>query len=97
LIWWFGQVTNVINFCNPDTGEAIMDKRDKLLIEQAQFLILRLERLSVDSIYAHRASGFRGALLKHITYATDINRNKDLFQNLIDAGYEILVKAAREM
>jgi hypothetical protein len=36
------------------------------LLDQAQQLAYRLERLSADSIWARRASGTRGALLRHI-------------------------------
>jgi len=36
------------------------------LLDQAQQLAHRLERLSADSIWARRASGTRGSLLRHI-------------------------------
>jgi len=35
-------------------------------LQHAKLLILRLERLSVDSIWAHRASGLRGSLLRMV-------------------------------
>jgi hypothetical protein len=39
-------------------------KTEGLLLKQAQMLIPRLERLTPDSSWAHRASGCRGSLLR---------------------------------
>jgi hypothetical protein len=72
------------------------------LINQAQLLLSRLERLSADSIWAHRASGVRGALLKMIDC---LAANPDLLKNeielkkyrqLIKWGFFLLEKAAQE-
>ncbi len=38
------------------------------LIKLARLLVARLERLSADSIWAHRASGARGELLRWLEY-----------------------------
>ncbi len=82
-----------------------MDERP-FLLEQSALLVSRLERLSADSVWAHRASGCRGALLKMIeqieaspagpapsSQAPDWDR----LAFLVDWGYELLEKAAREM
>ena len=42
-----------------------MDRRETLL-EQVQLLVYRLERISPDSLWARRASGNRGALLRWV-------------------------------
>ena len=58
-------------------------------------LLTRLERISVDSYWAHRASGVRGALLR------ELEMMENGFQDskpdvLIAEGLEILKEAARE-
>ena len=77
--------------------------------EWARFLVAKLERLSADSIWAHRASGLRGALLRAIEEfdqsgaSTDRSgvgsgdQRIDEFDRLIAAGFDILEKAAREI
>jgi hypothetical protein len=75
----------------------------------ARFLIAKLERLSADSIWAHRASGLRGALLRSVA-EYDLKRTADAqpreglddqgleqFDRLIAAAFDILEKAAREI
>lgn len=60
-------------------------------------LLARLERISVDSYWAHRASGVRGALAK-ILGQLEAGESVDptsLQVNLV-AGFEILQKAAEE-
>ena len=60
-------------------------------------LLARLERVSVDSYWAHRASGIRGALLKTLeeiekgTFTGEANTNE-----LISSAFKILTRAARE-
>jgi hypothetical protein len=71
----------------------------------AHQLLVRLERLSADSYWAHRASGLRGSLLKcmeQIETARDKNQVVDgetwqKADNLILKGFWILEKAAREI
>ena len=71
------------------------------LIAQAQLLIRRLERMSADSIWTHRSSGYRGSLLKWLERADnnpqaihedDLGRLRDL----LEVGFEMLENAARE-
>ncbi len=66
-------------------------------IKLIQLLLARLERVSVDSYWAHRASGIRGALLKILeelekgTSAGQANTTE-----LISSAFNILTRAARE-
>jgi len=58
-------------------------------------LLTRLERISVDSYWAHRASGLRGALLRALEMLE--NGSQDSKSDiLIEKGFEILEEAARE-
>jgi len=70
-------------------------------IEAIQLLISRLERLSADSFWAHRASGIRGALLIFMDAIDNVEENQQIQDNtlniLIQKGYELLEKAAREI
>jgi hypothetical protein len=62
-----------------------------------QFLLARLERVSVDSYWAHRASGIRGALLRtleEIEKGTSTGRSYT--NEIISSAYTILTRAARE-
>ena len=62
-----------------------------------RMLLARLERVSVDSYWAHRASGIRGGLLKTLeeiekgTFAGQANTDE-----LISSAFKILTRAARE-
>ncbi|MFO7625528.1 MAG: hypothetical protein R6V73_14375 [Anaerolineales bacterium] len=73
-------------------------------IETARLLISRLERLSADSLYAHRASGLRGSLLRYVDQTESgqqIVATGDFSQPHIDRmltlGFQILEKAAKEI
>ena len=76
--------------------------RDRL--DQAFQLIQRLERISADSVWAHRSSGYRGSLLKWIEMAErSLAAGKPLdqtalnhFEVLIDIGLRMLTSAAQE-
>lgn len=62
-----------------------------------RLLLARLERVSVDSYWAHRASGIRGALLRTLeeiekgTFTGQANTNE-----LISSAFKILTRAAKE-
>ncbi len=62
-----------------------------------RLLLPRLERISVDSYWAHRASGVRGALVRLLEQveAGDEVDPASLKRN-ISAGFEILREAAQE-
>jgi hypothetical protein len=74
------------------------------ILQQTQLLISRLERLSADSIWAHRASGVRGALLRSLEKLDQAQRGDEIpleeicqLQTALDVGFSILVKAAKEL
>ncbi len=66
-------------------------------IQLVRLLLARLERVSVDSYWAHRASGVRGALLR-VLDAVEAHQSLDpaILGNLMDQGFRILERAARE-
>ena len=63
-----------------------------------RMLVSRLERLSVDSIWARRANGLRGSLVKALE-AADENQplTAEHLDMLIERSFEILSKSAREI
>ena len=67
-------------------------------IELIKMLTPRLERLSVDSIWARRASGLRRSLVKTLEAA---EQNRPLepghLDALIERTFDILAKSAREI
>ena len=61
-------------------------------------LLERLERVSVDSYWAHRASGIRGGLLKNLE---ELEKgipagHQNHTEELIFSAFAILTRAARE-
>lgn len=62
-----------------------------------RLLLERLERVSVDSYWAHRASGVRGGLLKNLD---ELEKGEPAGQvnnaELISSAFAILTRAARE-
>jgi hypothetical protein len=71
-------------------------KNDRLL--QAEILVERLARLSVDSAWAHKASGIRASLDKYLgLIKTGGDYDPQLFAQLIRNGYEILEQAAHQI
>jgi hypothetical protein len=76
------------------TGNSSEDARINLL----RLLAGRLERLSVDSIWARRASGLRGSLIKALE-AVEASENvpAEQLELLIENSFQILRNAAREI
>jgi hypothetical protein len=70
-------------------------------IELIKRLVDRLEHLSADSIYAHRASGLRGSLLhwvERLEQGEPIRRKqRQQLEQLLEDGFEILKLAAKEV
>jgi hypothetical protein len=66
-------------------------------IQLVGLLLLRLERVSVDSFWAHRASGVRGGLLRALEKieAGQSVDESDL-KRLMNKGFQILERAAQE-
>ena len=68
--------------------------------QQVQFvslLLMRLERVSVDSYWAHRASGVRGGLLRvleRIEAGQAVDESE--LKRLMNKGFQILERAAQE-
>ena len=61
-------------------------------------LLARLERISVDSYWAHRASGVRDALIRSME-TSEAQENLDIqimLEGLTKLGFQILERAARE-
>jgi len=60
-------------------------------------LLSRLERISADSIWAHRASGIRGALLRLLNNKgyTNSHEQEDL-HFLLSLGFDLLEKDAQK-
>ena len=76
------------------TEQAMPDARVELL----RLLAQRLERLSVDSIWARRASGLRGSLIKALdSVDAGEKTSPEHLDLLIERSFEILRNAAREI
>jgi len=70
-----------------------LEPDDKLI----RLLLPRLERISVDSYWAHRASGVRGALVKILDQMETGGVVDPAFvRTNIRIGFEILKEAAKE-
>jgi len=87
--------------------EARMDSRNEseLLFEQSRLIVERLERMSVDSVWARRSSGHRGALLHWIERLEEMENEGGIelepsetarLSALVDIGFKLLEKAALE-
>ncbi len=66
-------------------------------LEQARMLIARLERLSADSVWAHRAAGLRVSLLRMMEQVEKGKKHPDRLARLMAEGFTILENAAREI
>jgi len=62
-----------------------------------RFLLARLERISADSVVAHRASGVRGAMFRVLE---QLEKQEQvpvyMVKRLIKSGYSLLERAAKE-
>jgi hypothetical protein len=66
-------------------------------LDLIRLLLARLERISADSIWAHRASGVRGALLRMLEKLENgrpVHRSE--LMRLIRMGFYILEQSAKE-
>lgn len=72
----------------------IADMESLALLNQ---LLARLEKISADSVWAHRASGVRGALIRMLESIENGESVSSLeLTRLMDMGFYILQKAAEE-
>ena len=62
--------------------------------KRIHLLLARLERISADSYWAHRASGVRGALIRSLESQEDPDIRS--LESLSKLGFQILERAARE-
>ena len=66
-------------------------------IQLIRLLLARLERVSVNSYWAHRASGVRGALLRALEKIEARQAvDESALRRLVDKGFQILEQAAQE-
>jgi len=73
-----------------------MVEEKSALYRNAILLVERLERLSADSIWAHKASGLRISLLCRINQMeSDFDFHEMIA--LVEKGFKILEKAAEEI
>ena len=69
----------------------------KIQNQLLEMLLARLERISADSYWAHRASGVRGALLKvleKLENGRPVSGSE--LKRLVDLGFRILENATME-
>ena len=67
-------------------------------IQLLQLLVSRLERLSVDSHWARRASGLRGNIVKVLEEAGSGRMvSRERIELLTDAAFDILRRAAQDI
>ena len=73
-----------------------MIDNEELIRKNIKLLLDRLERLSADSIWAHRASGLRGSLIKSYEKYHRFNCFEEVshIEGLIEQGFSILAAAA---
>ena len=80
---------------DPSLGAEVM--MDDESIRTLRFLLARLERISADSVVAHRASGVRGAMLRALD---QLEKGRQVsgqeLKRLIESGYALLRRAAEE-
>jgi len=61
-------------------------------------LLNRLERISADSVWAHRASGLRGSLLRALEQFEEENPPETAeIKSMMRSAFQILREAAKEM
>ena len=69
----------------------------KIQNQLLEMLLARLERISADSYWAHRASGVRGALLRVLEkLETGRPVSGSELKRLVDLGFRILENATME-
>jgi len=70
---------------------------DNNTLELIRLLVARLERISADSFWAHRASGVKGSLLRLLEKSEKGYPIRGVeLRRMMDLGFLILEKAAKE-
>ncbi len=66
-------------------------------IRMVQMVLARLERVSADSYWAHRASGVRGSLLRALERLENGESiGESQLTDVLNRGFDILERAAQE-
>lgn len=80
------------------TGGTSLFMEEKTSLGLIHILLARLERISADSYWAHRASGVRGSLLR-VMEKLEGHRpvSTSELKRIMDLGFFILEKAAEEI
>jgi len=80
-------------------NQSMNNKSHAELISQANILLDRLEKISADSPWAHRASGVRASLAKWISHDDRLldHFNRHPLDQLVLLGFKILEQAAGEI
>ncbi len=74
-----------------------MTGNEEYQLNLAHQLLERLERLSADSYWAHRASGIRGGLIRALEQLEKgTSPGPARIEELISSAFNILTRAARE-
>ena len=67
-------------------------------IKLARMALARLERISADSYWAHRASGVRGSLLRALEKIENgETESLQTLKDLTEIGFRILAQSASEL
>ena len=76
-----------------------VQREENPLYHRAKILLDRLERLSADSTWAHRASGLRGSLIRALNEDALFADAEGVahFEALVKQGHQILNQAASEI
>lgn len=75
----------------------MISPKDNRTADLIRLLLARLERVAVDSYWAHRASGIRGGLIRLLErIEVELPVNDRQLNDLIDWGFEILEHAVHE-
>jgi len=73
---------------------------DQLIrVKRARILLSRLERLSADSSWAHRASGLRGSIIRILNNQDVLSGDEGIItlEILLKQGFDLLTRAAKEI
>lgn len=69
-------------------------------VDRANLIIRRLERLSADSAWSHRASGLRRNMIRQIDiFLREDNSDEAVLflEELLEKGHELLIAAGKEI
>jgi hypothetical protein len=87
----------VLSIFQPRRGAFVLMESLQSNEKIIRLLLPRLERISVDSYWAHRASGVRGALVKILErIETGDEIDPAFLKSNVSMGFEILREAAEE-